>query len=145
MERIDSWKRRRFTNKIFNRAFKGKRRTEHQLAFQPNDLVYDYQVKGAPDKFKADSDQAVRDLRNHIGNEPSIHLGIERLKGDKGEFAVSMSVVGLGGRIHIKKTGKNVPHLIKKVKKMTLSRVRRQKQKPFKRKQLRVQKQLYAS
>lgn len=145
LERIDCWKRRRFSTNPAN-MFGGQdgEQPGPKSSFAPGGLIYDYQVHGTEDRFKDESDRAIRDLRHYLGNDPSINLLIEKTNNGKGLYSVSMSVVGLGGRIHITKSGKNVPQLLKKVKKLTMNRARRQKEKAFKRRDIRVGRHSYA-
>ena len=109
------------------------------------ELYYEYHAKEFADRFRRYSDDAVRDLRRCIGTEPDIQVTIEEETRNKGLFSVSMMISGMGEPLVVKKVGKNVIQLIKKVKKLLLNKVRALQQRRIDRRQLREQKELVAS
>jgi hypothetical protein len=134
-ERLNSWKRRRsFATRFTGLLPTSKQSGTPKQPSGPIDLNYDYHVRGIEDHYKKDADRTVRELRSQLGYDPSIHIGIERVTNKNNTYEVSLSVIGLSGRIHIRKSGKNVPLLLKKVKKTTLSRARQRRQKIMNRK-----------
>ena len=109
------------------------------------ELYYEYHAKEFAERFRHYSDAAVRDIKRQIGNEPDIQVTIEEEERGKKLFSVSMSISGLGESLCVRKVGKNVIHLIKKVKKLLLNKVRSLQHRKLNKKQLRLKKELMAS
>lgn len=115
------------------------------MEFISPELYYEYHAKEYAEKFRYYSDAAVKDIKHQIGNEPDIQVTIEEEKRGKGLFSVSMAISGMGEVLFVRKVGKNVLHLIKKVKKLLLNKVRSTQHRKINRRQLREQKELMAS
>ncbi len=116
-----------------------------EMELMSPELYYEYHAKEYAERFRIYSDAAVRDIKRQIGNEPDIQVTIEEEERGKGLFSVSMSISGLGEALFVRKVGKNVIHLIKKVKKLLLNKVRSHQHRKINRRQLREQKELMAS
>lgn len=109
------------------------------------ELYYDYHAKKDADHFRLHSDDAVKDLKRKLGHNLDIQVVIDEEEKNKGLFSVAMSISGTGEPIFVKKMGKNVVHLIKKVKKLLLKKTRSLQRKRFSKRRLREQKELLAS
>lgn len=109
------------------------------------ELYYEYHAKEYAERFRHCSDSAVRDIKRQIGSEPDIQVTIEEEERGKGLYSVSMSISGMGETLFVKKAGKNVQHLIKKVKKLLLNKIPSIQHRKINKKQLRSQKKLLAS
>lgn len=110
-----------------------------------SNLFYEYHAKEHAQRFRNYTDAAVKDIKRQIGNEPDVQVSIEEEERRKGLFSVSISISGMREPLFVKKVGKNVVHLIKKVKKLILKKVRAIQRRKLNRGQLRVQKQVLAS
>ena len=109
------------------------------------DLYYEYHAKEYAERFRNYSDAAVKDIKRQIGNDPDIQVTIEEEERGKGLYSVSMSISGMGEVLFVRKVGKNVVHLIKKVKKLLLNKVRSLQHRKINRRQLRERKAHLAS
>jgi hypothetical protein len=95
------------------------------------DLMYEFHVKGLSqtEAIKQYADHAVKEIKTAAGWDTDVQLNIEPESKDKGLFLVSMGVFGLGEPIVIKKDGKQVMSVLRKVRKAVLRQIYRMNEK----------------
>lgn len=88
------------------------------------------------------ADHAVKEIKNIVGWDADVEVNIEPEIKDKHLFTVSMSVFGIGEPVVVKKQGKHVMAVLKKVRKTVLRQLHRisrrrvtERRKPFFREQ----------
>ena len=91
------------------------------------ELMYEFHIKelSQVDALKQYADHAVAEIKSATGWDSHIHINIEPEAKNKHLFVVSMSVFGLGEPIIVKKSGKNVLAILKKVRKTVLRQAHR--------------------
>jgi len=87
-------------------------------------LMYEFHVGGLTntDAIRMYADHAVREIKMAVGWDADIQVNIEPEAKDK-LFAVSMGVFGLGESIVIRKQGKQVLSVLRKVRKAVLRQI----------------------
>lgn len=89
------------------------------------ELMYEFHTKELmqTDTLKQYADHAVKEIKSVYGWDTDIHVNIEPEVKDKHLFTVSMNVFGLGEPIMIKKSGKQILPLLRKVRKAVLRQI----------------------
>lgn len=98
-------------------------------------LMYEFHAKelSQTDALKQYADHAVKEIKSHYGWDTDIQINIEPEAKDKKLFSVSMSVFGLGEPIVVKKIGKQVMTVLRKVKKTVMRQIHRGTEKRIRR------------
>jgi len=88
-------------------------------------LMYEFHAGGLTntDAIRMYADHAVREIKMAVGWDADIQVHIEPEAKDKHLFAVSMGVFGLGDSIVIRKQGKQVLAVLRKVRKTVLRQI----------------------
>lgn len=88
-------------------------------------LMYEFHVGGLTntEAVRMYADHAVREIKIAVGGEVDIQVHIEPEPKNKHLFAVSMGVFGLGDSIVIRKQGKHVLAVFRKVRKAILRQI----------------------
>jgi len=91
------------------------------------DLMYEFHAKelSQTDALKQYADHAVKEIKSTYGWDTDVHISIEPEAKDKHLFSVSMSVFGLGEPVVVKKDGKQVMSILRKVRKAVMRQIRR--------------------
>ena len=97
------------------------------MGFFDHELMYEFQAKDLSqiEAIKQYADHTVKEIKSVSGWDTDVQLHIEPEAKDKHLFSVSMSVYGLGEPIVIKKEGKNVFAVLRKIRKGILRQVYR--------------------
>ncbi|MEN0059799.1 MAG: hypothetical protein AAGB31_13245 [Bdellovibrio sp.] len=92
-----------------------------------HELMYEFQAKDLTqtEAIKQYADHTVKEIKSVSGWDTDVQIHIEPEAKDKRLFSVSMSVYGLGEPIILKKEGKNVMAVLRKVRKGVLRQVYR--------------------
>lgn len=91
------------------------------------ELMYEFHVKelSQVEALKQYSDHVVKEIKSTTGWDTDVHINIEPTAKDKHLFCVSMNIFGLGHPIVVKKDGKNVMAVLRKVRKTVLRQIHR--------------------
>lgn len=91
------------------------------------ELMYEFHAKelSQVDALKQYADHIVKEIKSTTGWDTDIHITIEPTVKDKQLFCVSMNVFGIGQPIVVKKDGKNVMAVLKKVRRAVLRQIHR--------------------
>lgn len=95
------------------------------------DLMYEFQAKelGQTEPVKRYADHTVKEIKVVSGWDADVQVHIEPVAKDKGLFSVCMSVYGPGEPIVVRKEGKNVMAVLRKVRRSIMRQVYRIKKK----------------
>jgi ribosome-associated translation inhibitor RaiA len=95
------------------------------MNFFNHELMYEFQAKGLTqtEAIKQYTDHTVKEIKSVCGWDADVQIHIEPEAKDKHLFSVSMSVYGLGEPIIIKKEGKNVMAVLRRIRKRVLRQV----------------------
>lgn len=101
------------------------------MKFHQAELMYEFHVKGLAetDALKQLADHAVKEIKATTDWDTEVQITVEPEVKDKGIFTVSMTVFGLQEPITVKKDGKNVLSVFRKVKKTALRQIHRMNEK----------------
>lgn len=90
-------------------------------------LMYEFHAKelSQTEAVKQYADHAVWEIKSNYGWDTDIHINIEPEAKDKKLFSVSMSVLGLEEPIVVKKIGKHVLSVLRKVRKTVVRQINR--------------------
>lgn len=91
------------------------------------DLIYEFHVRDLAhtEALKKYADHAVKEIKSTYGWDTDVQINIEPEAKDKHLFSVSMSVFGLTDPVIIKKNGKQVMSVLRKVKKAVIRQIHR--------------------
>lgn len=91
------------------------------------EVFYEFQARNfeRAEIFRQFSDQAVKEIKSTAGWDADVQVKIEPEAGDGSCYAVSMSVFGLGEPVVVKRGGKSVMAVFRKVKKAVLRQIHR--------------------
>ena len=95
------------------------------------ELMYQFQVKdlGAKEALRQFADHLVKQIKAEAGWDTDVHLSIQPgVKGDQ-LYSVSLSVFGLSDPIVVRKQGRHVLNVMRKVRKAGLRQIHRLVQK----------------
>ncbi len=94
------------------------------VLFEP---TYGFHVKDLPhsNSLKSSADEIVRDIKRFSKQATDVHIHIEPEVKDKHIYSVTLSVHGLGETVVVKKSGKDLLSLVKKVKRATMRQLHR--------------------
>jgi hypothetical protein len=89
------------------------------------ELMYEFHARelSQTEALKKYADHVVKEIKTTAGWDSEIHVNVEPAVKDKNLFLVSMTVFGLGQPIVVKKMGKRVLSLMKKVRKAVLRQI----------------------
>lgn len=95
------------------------------------ELMYEFHAKELTqtEALKQIADHAVKEIKETVGQDADVEVSIEPEIKDKHLFTVSMVVTGAGEPFVVKKHGKNVMAVLKKVRKIALRQIHRASQK----------------
>jgi hypothetical protein len=108
-----------------------------------NELMYDFHVKdlSQTESIKQVADHAVKEIKSTYGWDTDVQVNIEPQAKDKHLFSVSMRVFGLSDPVVVRKDGKHVLNVLRKVRKAVMRQIHRlskrsvnQRKRPFKNK-----------
>lgn len=90
-------------------------------------LMYEFHARELlqTDALKQYADHAVKEIKSNYGWDTDIQINIEPEVKDKKLFSVSMSVFGLDEPIVVKKIGKHVLAVLRKVRKTVVRQIHR--------------------
>lgn len=109
------------------------------------ELQYEYHAKDIGRRFKVFADQAVKEIKQQVGEEPDISVFIEKEEKSKNLHQVAISITGNRDDVFVKKEGKNLVGLIKKVKKLALNKARESHNKRLDRARININRALKVS
>jgi hypothetical protein len=91
------------------------------------ELMYEFHAKDLTqtEALKQYADHAVKEIKSTYGWDTEVQVNIEPEAISKHLFSVSMSVLGLAEPIVVKKTGKQVLSVLRKVRKAVMRRIHR--------------------
>lgn len=91
------------------------------------DLMYEFHVRDLTqtEALKQYADHAVKEIKSTYGWDTDVQINIEPEAKDKHLFSVSMSVFGLSEPVIIKKDGKQVLSVLRKVRKAVMRQIHR--------------------
>lgn len=91
------------------------------------DLMYEFHTRDLTqtEALKQYADHAVREIKSTYGWDTDVQINIEPEAKDKHLFSVSMSVFGLSEPVIIKKDGKQVLSVLRKVRKAVMRQIHR--------------------
>lgn len=91
------------------------------------ELMYEFHAKDLTqmEALKQYADHAVKEIKSTYGWDTDVQIHIEPEAKDKHLFSVSMSVFGLGESIVVKKDGKQVLSVLRKVRKAVMRQIHR--------------------
>jgi len=117
------------------------------MKFHQTELMYELQIKGLTetDTLKQLADHTVEEIKSTTNWDTEVQINIEPEIKDKRLFKVSMSVFGLQEPVIVKKSGKNVLSVFRKVKKTALRQIHKQNEKGITIRKKQVFKEQYAS
>jgi hypothetical protein len=101
------------------------------MKFHQTELMYEFHVKGLSetDALKQLADHAVKEIKATTDWDTEVQITVEPEAKDKRLFSVSMTVFGLQEPVIVKKDGKNVLAVFRKVKKAALRQIHRMNEK----------------
>ena len=90
-----------------------------------SNLMYEFHAKDLtqPEPLKQLSDHAVKEIKHLAGHDADVEVTIEPEAKDKKLYSVSMNVFVSGENIFVKKEGKNVISVLKKVRKAVVRKL----------------------
>lgn len=91
------------------------------------DLMYEFHARDMTqtEALKQYADHSVKEIKSTYGWDTDIQINMEPEVKDKQLFSVSMSVFGLGEPIVVKKDGKHVMAVLRKVRKAVMRQIHR--------------------
>lgn len=101
------------------------------MGFYDHKLMYEFHAKDLvqTEALKQLADHAVKEIKSIGGWDTEIHVNVEPEVRDKRIFSVSMAIFGLREPVVVKKQGKQVLAVLKKVRKAALRQIRRMNEK----------------
>ncbi len=103
------------------------------------DLMYEFHARDLTqtETLKQYADHAVKEIKSTYGWDTDVQINIEPEAKDKHLFSVSMSVFGLSEPVVVKKDGKQVMSVLRKVRKAVMRQIHRlnEKKVSYRRKQ----------
>lgn len=89
------------------------------------ELMYEFHAKELThtESLRQYADHAVKEIKTKYGWDTEIEINIEPLVKDKNLFQVAMAVFGLSKPIVIKKDGKQVMSVLRKVRKSVMRKI----------------------
>lgn len=101
------------------------------MELHSEELMYEFHAKDLTqaESLKQYADHAVKEIKSTYGWDTYIQINIEPEAKDKHLFSVSMSVFGLSEPVVIKKDGKHVLSVLRKVRKAVMRQIHRLVQK----------------
>lgn len=91
------------------------------------ELMYEFHARELTqtEALRQYADHAVKEIKSTYGWDTDIQINIEPEAKDKRLFSVSMSVFGLGEPIVVRKDGKHVRAVLRKVRKAVMRQIHR--------------------
>ena len=95
------------------------------MDFYQQDLMYEFQTKDVAhsEALKQYADHVVKEIKSTCGWDTDVKINIEPEAKDKHLFSVSLSVFGPGSPIVVKKDGKQVLAVLRKVRKAVIRKI----------------------
>lgn len=92
-----------------------------------HDLMYEFHARDLTqtEALKQYADHAVKEIKSTYGWDTDVQIYIEPESKDKHLFSVSMSVFGLSEPVFVKKDGKQVMSVLRKVRKAVMRQIHR--------------------
>ena len=89
------------------------------------EFIYEFHAKELTHKesLKQYADNVVKEIKSTYGWDTEIHINIDPQAKDKHLFSVSVSVFGLGEPIVVRKDGKHIMAVFRKVRKAVMRRI----------------------
>lgn len=117
------------------------------MEFRSEELMYEFHAKefSQPESLKQYADHAVKEIKSTYGWDTYVQVNIEPEAKDKHLFLVSMSVFGLSEPIVVKKSGKHVLAVLRKVRKTVMRQIHRISERKVSHRRRPLSKQLLAS
>lgn len=90
-------------------------------------FMYEFHAKdlSQTDALKQYADHAVKEIKSTYGWDTDVQVNIEPEAKDKHLFSVSMSVFGLSEPIVVRKDGKHIMAVLRKVRKVVMRQIQR--------------------
>ena len=97
------------------------------MELHSEELMYEFHAKDLTqsESLKQYTDHAVKEIKSKYGWDTYVQVTIEPEAKDKRIFAVSMSVFGHGESVVVKKDGKHVLSVLRKVRKAVMRQIQR--------------------
>lgn len=97
------------------------------MSLYSQNLMYEFHVSELTqtDALRQYADHAVKDIKSTYGWDTDVHISIEPEAKSKHLFSVSMSVHGFGEPVVVKKEGKQVMSVLRKVRKAVMRQIHR--------------------
>ena len=101
------------------------------MALFNQELMYELHAKGLTqiEALKQYADHAVKEIKFNYGWDTDVQIHIEPEAEDKHVFTVTMSVFGLDEPILVRKNGKHVMGVLRKVRKTVMRQIHRMSEK----------------
>lgn len=111
------------------------------------ELMYEFHVKDLTqaEALKPYADHAVREIKSAVGWDADVQIHIGPEAKDKRIYSVSIGVFGLGDPIVVRREGKHVIAVLRKVRKSVLRRVHKKNAKEVSLRRKRIFKAQFAS
>ncbi len=97
------------------------------MGFYSHELMYEFHARdlGQTEALRRYADHAVKEIKSICGWDADVQINIEPEAKGKRIFSVSMIVFGLGEPIIVRKDGKQVLPVLRKVRKAVMRRIHR--------------------
>ena len=97
------------------------------MDFSMQDLMYEFHARdlNQTEALKQYADHAVKEIKSTYGWDTDVEINIEPEVKEKHLFSVSMSVFGMSEPIIVKKEGKHVMSVLRKVRKAVIRQIHR--------------------
>ncbi len=99
---------------------------------------YSYYSKGVPGHFQKILDEFVEELQRKFGRNFEISINALREEPNREYFKISLLIRGLGEPVFIVKKGANLFHVLKKIKKSSYRKLKRELRATYSMKELRL-------
>ncbi len=111
---------------LINYKIKNQTDARHAKRFKDR-LIYEFHSKDLTQKeaLKQYADHAVKEIKSTYGWSTDVQISIEPEAKDKHLFSVTMSVFGLRQPIVVRKSGKHVMSVMRKVRKSVMRQIHR--------------------
>lgn len=111
------------------------------------DLMYEFHARDLTqtEALKQYADHAVKEIKSTYGWDTDVQINIEPEARDKHLFTVSMSVFGLSEPVVVKKDGKQVMSVLRKVRKAVMRQIHRLSEKKVRYRRKQFLKEQWAS
>lgn len=117
------------------------------MAFSNSEMMYEFDVKASAhsEALRQFADHTVREIKTLAGWDADVRVTVEPNRIVKGHFAVSMSVFGLDHSVFVRKEGRNLIAVFRKVRNAVLRSVQRQSKRRMAKRRRRIFSEQFAS